>query len=151
MKQKVFFNSETLKTMSLFEKVTRSRLKDCFEDNNNLLIFVVDSGELKKAVGKAAANVKKLETMLKRKIRIIEYHDNITRFIKSLIFPMKVADIEIGTYDQMSSEEKAEAIITIIPQDHKTRGLIIGRNASNLRNYEFIVKKYFPIRELKVQ
>jgi len=150
MKQKVFFNTETLKTMSLFEKITRSKLKDCFEDKNGLLIFVVENGELKKALGKNVSNVKKLETLLKRKMRVIEQKDDITNFIKSLIFPLRIRNIDIGNYEALSSEEKGEAIITIEPEDIKTRGLIIGRNASNLRNYEFVVKKYFPLKELKV-
>jgi len=34
--------------------------------------------------------------------------------------------------------------------DLKTRGLLIGRNAAHLRSYEEIMKRYFPVKELKV-
>ena len=41
-------------------------------------------------------------------------------------------------------------IVFLDPKDLKTRGLLIGRGASNLRFFEAIVKRYFPIDELKV-
>jgi len=133
------FNNETIKLISLFEKITRSKLHDCFLDSNNVLIFVVEEGEIAKAVGKQAANVKKLRNMLNRSFRIIEYSKDITTFIKNLIFPLKVKGASLE-----------DDIIVLDAADSKTRGLIIGRNATNLRNYEFIAKKYFPIKEIKV-
>lgn len=142
----VIFNNETLKLMSLFEKITKAKLRDCFEDKHSLLVFVVEQGELRKALGKNVANVKKLEALLNRRIRVIEHYNDITNFIKSLIFPMKVKDIDVGNYEN----DPENAIITIVAENTKTRGLIIGRNATNLRNYEFIVKKYFPLKEIKV-
>ena len=131
---------ETLKLMSLFESVTRSRLKDCFVDKHEMLTFVVAPGEIGKAVGKGAVNVKKLENMLKRKIKIIEFNSDSLGFIRNLVFPLKTRNIT-----------ESEGIITIESEDTKTRGLIIGRNASNLRNFESIAQKYFPeIKEIKV-
>ena len=40
--------------------------------------------------------------------------------------------------------------MTIIPIDRKTRGFLIGKNASNLRFYEEITKKYFSIKKIKI-
>ncbi len=133
------YDNQTLKTMSLFENITRTRLKDCFIDDNDLLTFIVEQGQLGKAVGKKAANVKKLEKLLNRKIKILEFNPDVIRFVKNLIYPLKAKDI---------AKEEDEIIIT--GPDTKTKGLLIGKNAKNLRNTEKIVKKYFDIKEIKV-
>ena len=135
----VKYDNDSLKIMSLFENVTRTRLKDSFIDDNELLTFVVSEGQLGKAVGKQAVNVKKLEKLLNRKIKILEFNSNIINFIKNLIYPLKAREIK----------QENEEIILVGP-DVKTKGLLIGKNAKNLRNTETIVKKYFQIKEIKV-
>jgi hypothetical protein len=56
------------------------------------------------------------------------------------VSPLKVVEIVEG-----------EGVITMTGSDQKTRGLMIGARAKNLRLYESIVQKYFPdIKELKV-
>ena len=69
---KITYNAELLKIMMLFERITRAKLKDAFYDNNSLLTFIVAENEIGKAIGKKAVNVKKLERLLKRKIKIVE-------------------------------------------------------------------------------
>ena len=133
------YDNQTLKIMSLFEEITRTRLKDSFVDDNDLLTFIVEQGQLGKAVGKKAINVKKLEKLLNRKIKILEFNSDIIRFVKNLIYPLKAKDI-------VKEEDK----IMITGPDTRTKGLLIGKNAKNLRNTEKIVKKYFPIEEIKV-
>lgn len=133
------YDNQTLKTMSLFEKITRSRIRDMFIDDNELMTFIVEKGQLGKAVGKKAENVKKLEKLLNRKIKILEINPELIGFVKNLIFPLKAKEIK-----------KEDKIITIEGPDTKTKGLLIGKNAKNLRNTEKIVKKYFEIEEIKV-
>ncbi len=140
MESKIIYTGETLKLMSLFESLTRTRLKDCFTDNNDMMTFVVMNGEIGKAIGKNASNVKKLESMLNRKIKIVEFNSERVGFIRNLVNPIRPRNIT-----------ENEGIITIESSDSKSRGLLIGRNASNLRNFETIAKKYYPeIKEIKV-
>lgn len=125
--------------MSLFEKITRTRIKDCFVDDNNLMTFVVQGFEIGKAVGKNAANVKKLEHLLKRKIKIVAFNPSAVLFIKNLIYPVKA---EVNEQDN---------IITIKANDTKSRAFLIGRNRANLKNNLKITKKYFKeIVDIKV-
>ena len=58
----------------------------------------------------------------------------------NLITPLKAKDIKLDN-----------RIVTINGADTKTKGLLIGRSAQNLRNYENIVKRYFDIDEIKVK
>ncbi|MBT4351786.1 NusA-like transcription termination signal-binding factor, partial [archaeon] len=90
---RIIYNADTLKIMQIFDSITKSELKDCFIDNNDLLTFVVSKNQMGKAIGKKAANVKRIEQLLKRKIKVVEFSDDITKFIKSLIYPVSTAEI----------------------------------------------------------
>jgi len=136
---KIKYDMELMGFMKIFQQITRARLKDCLVDENSLLTFIVEQDEIGKAVGKKASNVMVLERAFKRKIKIAEFNNEVTGFVKSLIYPLKALDIQ-----------DEDGVITITPQDSKTRGYLIGRAASNLRNLESITKRYFQIKEIKV-
>ncbi len=135
------FDLKTLKYMSFFEKITRTDVKDCIEEDDRL-IFIVPQLQLRRAVGRDGANVKRIKKELNKRIKIVEYSPQITNFIRSLIMPLKADEI---------IEDKETGIITIKSNDRKTKGLLIGKNAGNLRKYEEIVKRYFDINEIKVK
>jgi len=136
---KIKYDNEVIKVMSLFNSITQARLKDYFVDVNGLPVFVVQQSEIGKAVGKKGANVRLLEDKLNRKIKIIEFNPDMVKFAKNLVYPIKLENIEV---------EGKNLILT--PVDKKSRGLLIGRAAKNLRNIENIIKRYFEIDEVKV-
>ena len=136
---KITFDANSMKLMSMFESITLARVKDCFE-NKGQLVFVVEEGDIGKALGKKASNVKRIEDMLKKRIRIIEFSSEITKFVRNVIMPNKAEDI---TY--------TDGTITITPTDPKSRGFLIGRAAEILRNNEEIVKRYYSeLKEIKI-
>ena len=127
--------------ISVFQKITKVDLKDCFEDEvSKQLVYIVGNGLISRAIGKGGANARMLERVLKRKIRIVQYSDEVCGFVENLLSPLKAAGVE----------KSEEGIIVIEPLDRATRGLIIGRGGINLRNLEKNVKRYFEIKEIKV-
>lgn len=136
---KIKYDLNLMKFMSFFESLTNTRLKDCFIDKNSLLVFVVEENQIAKAIGKKGVNVKNIKEKLNRKIKIVEFNPHLEIFIANLINPLKAKEIKID-----------EKIVTIVGPDTKTKGLLIGRNGQNLRNYEEIVNRYFDINEIKV-
>lgn len=140
MSVKFKYDVDSLQKMRGFEKITHTRLKDLVETETKMF-FIIEKGSLQKAFGgKDKKNVTKLEEIFKKKVKIIEYSDDVIRFTKNVLAPLKVVDIK-----------EVEGIITITGPDQKTKGLMIGARAGNLRLFEKIVQKYFPdISELKV-
>jgi len=134
---KIKYDVNIMKYMSLFETLTQTKLKDCII--NDKVIFIVEENQIGKAIGKKGINVKKIENILKKKIKIAEFNSNVLQFIQNFIYPLKVKDIK--------EENK---IVTIIGPDTKTKGLLIGRDAKNLNNLKSIVKRYFDIDDIKV-
>jgi N utilization substance protein A len=130
---------ETIRLINLFEQVTGAPVKDCVVFKEKMT-FIVDEGQLWRALGKERANLLKLEQLLKQKIKIVEYRPDKFQFIVNLLHPLKIIDMS----------ENEEGVITIKGPDTKTKGLIIGARAQNLRALEAIVRKHFTCEEIKV-
>jgi N utilization substance protein A len=135
---KIKFDVNIMKFISLFETLTKAEVKDCFEIGERL-VFVVKEGNIGKALGKGGSNIKKIEGMLKKKLRIIEFNPDLLRFIQNVVYPSKVKDINME-----------DDIVTITPPDSQTRGYLIGRGAVNLNITKDIVKRYFEVKDIKV-
>ena len=93
--------------------------------------FVIKEGGLFKAVGKSGIKVKKLESMVKKKIKVIEFNDDICKFSVNLMYPVKPKNVEFN-----------DGNLEIFVEDSKSKGLLIGRERRNLLNFKEITKKY---------
>ena len=137
---RIKYSLQNVQTIAFFESLTKARLKDCIEeDTTGILYFIVEPFELGKALGKGAANVKRLEEKLNRKIKIVEFDSNVLNFVAKLSYPVKPKNVE-----------EKDGIVTITSPDLTGRGFLIGRGAVNLRAMEKIVQRYFQIKEIKV-
>jgi len=139
MSSKIVYDTGTMQLMAHFERMTRARLKDCIMRENQV-IFVVEQGDIGKAIGPRGANVRRLEDALKKKVKMVEFAHELVSFIKNLVYPIDVKDVR----------ESDDGVVVITPPGLKARGLLIGRNAQTLRAYEAVVQRFFPIKELRI-
>ena len=123
--------------MSLFETVTGAKLKDCILGER--LLFIVEEGQMGKAIGKKGINVRKIEDVLKKKVKLVEFSSDMLQFIRNYIYPLKVNEVK-----------QEQDIVLISAPDTNTRSLLIGRDRNNLNELMSIVKRYFEIETIKV-
>jgi len=90
---KIKLDTEVLKHISLFESMTGARVKDCYPGDKSIT-YIVDENQAAKAIGKQGANVKKLNHMAKKTIKIIEFSPDIEKFIQHVVYPNKLANVE---------------------------------------------------------
>ena len=126
-------DKDTIQNINLFENITKARVKNYFI-NNDVLNFIVDNTEMGKAIGKNAINIKRLTSLFKKKIRIIEFNNNPIIFLKNLIYPLKPQEINLNNS------------FIEIKADLKTKALLIGRNQQNLNLYNDILTYYFNLK-----
>ena len=134
------FDLELLKLINFFEDFTGADVKDAFFDTNGKLTFVVEPGNIGKAVGKSASTLKKVEDKLGRRIRVAEYSNDLLTLITSLVAPLALVRIR-----------EEEGVVYLEGKDEKTTGLLIGKQARNLRNLEEMVRRYMPVEEIRVE
>ena len=139
MTGKIVYDTGTMQVMAHFEKLTHARIRDCIPGETQV-IFIVEPGDIGRAIGPRGANIRRLEEALKKKIKIAEFSHELVTFIKNLVYPIDVREIK----------EQEDGVVILVPPDLKARGLLIGRNAQTLRAYEVAVQRFFPIKELRV-
>jgi len=132
-------DQDVLGLSSLMERMTGARVKDCFKDESTQTIyFIVAPGELGKAVGKGGANVHRLQNELGKRIKIVEYREEISQFIKNIIYPLTVAEVV---------EEENQILLK--DSNKKTKSLLIGREGRNLILLNRAVQRFFN-KEVKI-
>ena len=134
---RIKFDSELMKLITLFESVTGASVKDCIADGK--IIFIIDEGEMGKAIGKNGANIKRVENMLKKRVRLVEFSNDVVQFVKNLVYPI----------DAMEIKQEENAII-IHGRDTGSKAMLIGRERQNINHLAVIVKRYFDVKEIKV-
>lgn len=134
---RIKYNADLMKYISLFESLTGAKVKDCIVNDN--VFFIVHENEMGRAIGKGGSNIKRVEEVLKKKIRLAEFNNDVCKFIGNLIYPVKAKEIK-----------EEEGIVTIYCDDGKTKGMLIGRDRHNINATIEIVKRYFKIEEIKV-
>ena len=135
---KIKYNSDSMKLITLFESVTGAKVKDCIA--NDKLIFVMEENEMGKAIGKNGINIKRMEDKLKRKIRLVEFSSDVLQFVKNMIYPIEILDVE-----------HHDKHLVIHAKNTSTRAMIIGRERQNINHLGDIVRRYFDVKEIRVQ
>jgi len=135
---KIVYDEKLMKYITLFENVIRVNVKDMFIKENSIYC-IIEKSDLRKAIGPNGIKIKKLENLVKKKVKIIPYSDKVEEFVKDLLYGFDVEKIE-----------NKDGIVNIYCKDTKTKGLLIGRERRNLSNFEGIIKRFFPIQDLKV-
>lgn len=133
------YDAQLIGYINIFENITKTNVKDCFMNNKDQLVFIVNEGQAGKAIGKGGLNAKRLEELLKKKIKVIEFNEDIIKFTANFLSPIKFDDISIDNKE-----------IQIKAKDSKTKGLLIGRDSKNLLQLEQTIKKFFSIDKIKV-
>lgn len=134
---KIKFDSDLMKLITLFETMTGAKVKDCIA--NEKIVFIIEEGEMGKAIGKNGMNIKRAENMLKKKIKLIEFTNDVLQFVKNIIYPIELLNIE-----------QDDGIITMHGKDTNARAMLIGRERQNINHLSGIVKRYFDVKEIKV-
>jgi N utilization substance protein A len=132
----VKMNDEETKKMLFFQQATGAATRDCIDDEERL-IFVVAEGEVGAAVGKGGRNIDMLEKLLKRKILVVEYNDDVEKFTENIFFPTKITVSKSGNK-------------VIINVDQKNRKYIVGKGGYKIRLARKLLKRHFDIDEIKI-
>lgn len=137
----ITLDGNSLRYISVFEKVTRTRVKDCIVTPDKL-VFIVVNGQIGAAIGKKGENVKKLHEMLKRNLDIIEYSDDPGQFVRNIFHHFKIRGVEI--------EMRGRRIHATVSVQSKDKGKIIGKDGRNLKLARDILGRHTQIESLSI-
>ena len=133
------YDTDTIKLINLFEKVSDVKVKDCLVNEN--IIFIVNKGYMGKAIGRNGVKIKKVEDLIKKKIKVVEFSDDVCKFIKNFLAPLKIEEVSI---------DDNKKLVSIKVNGISIKAKIIGRNNKNLNNLKKVVSRYFKIDSIRV-
>lgn len=125
---------------------TQGQLKiniiDMVEEEDKLT-FVVEKGQLGLALGKGARNLQTLKNVFNKEVKILEYDDDVERFIRNLFKPHTIDSVALE-----SEEDGIFARVTVKPED---KGKAIGKAGRNINVIRQLARRHHNIVELKVE
>ena len=130
------FDMKTIGFISTFENITKNSVLDCIFDEKSLY-FLVEPGKAGTSIGKNGKNIKKLQRIFNKNIRIFEYNEDSKKFIKNMIPEAETIEIKDG-----------KAFVTL---DSQTKGKVIGRNGYNINKTREILKRNSKINKLEIK
>src|SRR4030042_1688625 len=90
-------NMQDMRHLNLFAQITKINTRFCFP-YNDAIVFCVPKPMIFKAVGKGASNVKQLNEVLGKRVKIISTPRGIEdakSFIENIVKPVTFNDLEI--------------------------------------------------------
>ncbi len=142
---------QLMRYINLFAKVTRIPTTKCFVYNNQI-VFAVPKQQVSMAIGRGAVNVKKINNILGKKIRVVAMpptntpseHDDknlneeIGKFVEAVISPVEFNKIEI-------KENSA-----VINAGRQNKAALIGRGRQREKELSEVLKNFFKITKLRI-
>jgi len=122
-----------MRYINLFERETGVRTRYCFLYNETLT-FAVPRKLVSKAVGINGRNVKRLNEILEKKIKVVpapEGIEDLREFVKDVVSPTGFKNIELNN---------GEVVLTAGAQN---KAALLGRNKRRLIELQRIVKDFF--------
>lgn len=136
------FDTDTLRLMTLFENITHTSLKDCIADENGKCVyFVVQEGKAGAAIGKNGSNVKHVESVIKKNVKIFEFSKDLSTFVKNLIPQANGVNVKTE-----NGETKVE-----IKVDRSNKAIIIGRDGKNIKIFKELLQRNHKVNDLLIR
>jgi N utilization substance protein A len=133
----VKLDTDNIRTMAMFEKITNVQPRDCIMSSEEVY-FVVDQEKMGKAIGKNGANMKSLRKVLgNRHVKIFACNGDLEGTLKSMV--PNITKIELN----------GDSVVISVPRNEKVA--VIGRNGRNINAIREILKRRFSIKELKLR
>ena len=142
--QRIKLTSEELGLMSLFQSVSGAGVRDCIiDEKNGRVIYVVNPGEMGRAIGKNGIVVKTLQRLVGKPVELVEYSDDPKTFIKNALDPRYVLDVRL-------TEKLDGSKIAVVVVDAKKKSAVVGRNGRNAEKARLLAKRYFQIANVHI-
>ena len=137
----IAFDAELLGYIRLFEERTGARVKDCLHAEDKI-VFLVEPGEIHKAVGPGGAIVDRLKEMLKKEIQVVEYSDDAEVLARNVFFPFSPQKVTF-----LPKGKGRHVTVTVDPA-WKARA--IGKAGKNLKIARAVLMRHSDIVSVSV-
>lgn len=139
----IVLTEDCMRLISQFENLTGASSRDCIiDDRNERIIFVVNPGEMGRAIGKKGASIKKASEEMGKRIEVVEYSTNQEQFLKNCFLPAHVMSIEF-------EGEGVNRIAKVKVRD-EDRGIAIGKDGKNIFKAKKLAQRQHDVADVQL-
>ena len=133
---------QSMRHINIFSRTTKVSTKYTF-DYNNTVVFAVPRSKMSLAIGKNAENVKKINGLIRKKIKIIAMPakddiKGIEKFVGDLVAPIEVSKVVL------------DGNSVVVTANRMSKASLIGRNRAREKELLEILKNQFGVINLKI-
>ena len=133
---------QLMRYINLFSKTTGIQTTKVFVYNNQI-VFAVPKAKVSEAIGRGAVNVKRLNEILRKKIKVvtmpaIDSNEGIGKFVEETVAPIEFNKIEV----------KENSVV--VTAGRQSKAALIGRNRMREKELADVLKNFFHIAKLRI-
>ena len=129
----VELSDEARRLVALFQDEAGVTVRDCvLVDDHDLVVFLVEAGQMAEAIGPQGRVVKRVERLLDRDVKLVENARSPAAFVANAIAPAAVYNVTI------SHNRDTVAYVEVAQED---RGVAIGRDGKNIDAARRLVRR----------
>jgi transcription antitermination factor NusA-like protein len=133
---------QLMRYINLFGKTTKVQTTKVFTYNNQI-VFAVPKAKVSVAIGKDAVNVKKMNEILRKKIKVVampavDDNEGIVKFIEDVVAPVEFNGAEV----------KEESVV--VNAGRESKAALIGRGRQREKELGDVLKNFFKISKLRI-
>lgn len=138
----VKITADEFRYMALFSEITGVTVRDCIvDDENHRIIFLVNPGEVGKAIGPRGFFAQQLSRILGKTVEIVGYSDKVEEQVKYALAPARVKDVKLV--------ERPNGIkIVYVGVEPADKAIAIGKNGRNVQRARLILRRHFGIESV---
>jgi N utilization substance protein A len=130
--------------ISLFERLTGVFPRDCvINKGGNEIIFIVQSSQMGKVIGKGGTRIGRLREELARDVRVIQHANSPELCAANALKPARI---------QKAIVEKLEGkqVLRVIVASDWEKSRVVGRQGQNINRARLLLRRYFGIHNILV-
>jgi len=133
---------QLMRYINLFAKTTGVQTTKVFVYNNQI-VFAVPKAKVSMAIGKGAVNVRRLNEILRKKIKVvtmpaIDDDDGIGKFVEDTVSPIEFTKVEV----------KEDSVV--VTAGRQSKAALIGRGRQREKELADVLKNFFHIGKLRI-
>jgi N utilization substance protein A len=132
----VKLGTESIRTIALFERVTKTHARDCLI-TDSCIYFLVDPEKVGLAIGKNGNNIKEVKKLIGKSVKVFGYSNDPVALINNLIPNIK------------NIETNNSTITLTIPGEDKIT--VIGKNGNNIKAFNEILNRHSSIKRIRLR
>ena len=133
---------QLMRYINLFAKTTRVQTSKVFVYNNQI-IFAVPKAKVSIAIGKGASNVKRLNEILRKKIKVVtmpavDSNEGVGKFVEEVVAPVEFNKVEVNDNS------------VVVTAGRQNKAALIGRNRTREKELAAVLKNFFHIGKFRI-